>query len=406
MQKKISVIIPMYNAKKHLNRSFVTILNQTYENLEIICVNDGSCDGTKEAIEEFQKQDDRIILLNLEKSGVSHARNVGLKHASGDYIQFVDADDELELNYFELQLDLLLTTNSDCVICNNVHPFFYTYFTDRIYDMTNKKDFFEFYQHTFAPTLPWSKLYKREVLEGISFDENLSFAEDEAFFCKCMLKIKRIATTSKVLYHYYMATKENNGDQTSTLNQGINAAAFWDNNSSLFYRALECIPSRIKSFEKGLKEKLIPINSITDVIYQRVFDFTFVLLDAYVGFGLPEEGLGKELLHNMQNTYFQESCFVQEQYGIVYEPFSGNGFEERVAKLNHALYQINSLGQKRRDKNVINYFADLMAFAFYFVKECNDLDSYNFLNKAIKEYKENKTETAKLAHEVLDSLEK
>ncbi len=405
MEKKISVIIPMYNAAKHLNRSFVTIINQTYKNLEIIVVNDGSIDNTLEMVENFQKNDSRIIILNLNKSGVSHARNEGLKIASGDYIQFVDADDELELNYFELQLKLLEDTNSDCVICNNVHPFFYTHFTDRVYDMNDKKDFFEFYQHTFAPTLPWSKLYRREVLEGVFFDENLTFAEDEAFFCKCMLKIKRIGTTSKVLYHYYMATKENNGDQSSTLNQGINKAAFWDNNSSLFFKALECIPSRIETFEKGLLNKSLPINSITDVIYQRVFDFTFVLMDAYVGFGLPVEGLGIELLHNFANTYFQSSCKVQEQYGLVFESFIDSEFEERVKKTNYALYQVNSLGQKRKNKAIINFFADLMVFAHYFVKECNDLNSYNVLNQCIKEYKENKTETAHLAHEVLDNLD-
>ena len=403
--KKISVIIPMFNAAKHLNRSFVTILNQTYKNLEIIVVNDGSTDNTLETVENFKKNDSRIVILNVEKSGVSHARNEGLKIASGDYIQFVDADDELELNYFDLQLNLLESTNSDCVICNNVHPFFYTHFTDRVYDMNDKKDFFEFYQHTFAPTLPWSKLYKREAVEGIFFDENLTFAEDEAFFCKCMLRIKKIATTSKVLYHYYMATKENNGDQTSTLNQGINKAAFWDNNSSLFFKALECIPSRIETFEKGLLDKSLPINSITDVIYQRVFDFTFVLMDAYVGFGLPEEGLGIELLHNFSNTFFQSSCKVQEQYGLVFESFLDEEFEERVKKTNHALYLVNSLGQKRKNPKIINYFGDLMIFAHYFVKECNELESYNVLNQCIKEYKENKTDTAHLVHEVLESLE-
>lgn len=405
MEKKISIVIPMYNAKKHLNRSFVTVLNQTYKNLEIICVNDGSTDGTEEAVKEFIKKDSRIVLINQEKAGVSHARNNGLKHVTGEYVQFIDADDEIELDYFEFMTKILEESGSDCAVCNNDHPFFYTHLDDRVYDFTKKGDFIEFYQHTYAPTLPWNKIFKRSVIEGVEFDENLSFAEDEAFFCKCMLNIKKVVTTHKNLYHYYMATKENNGDQTSTLNQGINKAAFWDNNSSLFFKALECIPSRIETFEKGLLDKSLPINSITDVIYQRIFDFTFVLMDAYVGFGLPEEGLGIELLHNFSNTFFQSSCKVQEQYGLVFESFLDEEFEERVKKTNHALYLVNSLGQKRKNPKIINYFADLMIFAHYFVKECNDLESYNVLNQCIKEYKENKTDTAHLAHEVLESLE-
>lgn len=404
MEKKISIVIPMYNAKKHLNRSFVTVLNQTYKNLEIICVNDGSTDGTEEAVKEFMKNDSRIILINQEKAGVSHARNNGLTRVTGEYVQFIDADDEIELDYFEYMVKILEETGSDCAVCNNDHPFFYTHLDDRVYDFTKKSDFIEFYQHTYAPTLPWNKIFKRSVIEGIEFDENLTFAEDEAFFCKCMLNIKKVVTTHKNLYHYYMATKENNGDQDSTLNQGLNKAAFWDNNSSLFFKALQCVPSRIETFEKGISNHLIPLDSITEVIYQRVFDYTFYLMEAYAGLGLPEEGVGTELLHNLSHTFFQSSCKAQEEFGLVFESFIDSTFESRVKDLNHALYITNNLAHQRQDKNIIVYYAQMMVFAHYFVKECNDINSYNVLNICIKEFNENKTATAKLAHEVLENL--
>ncbi len=404
MEKKISVVIPMYNAKKHLNRSFVTVLNQTYKNLEIICVNDGSTDGTKEAVEEFMAHDKRIILINQEKAGVSHARNNGLKHVTGEYVQFVDADDEIEPDYFEYMVKILEESNSDCAVCNNDHPFFYTHLDDRVYDLTKKQDFLEFYQHTYAPTLPWNKLCKASSLKGLEFDENLTFAEDEAFFCKCMLKVKRIVTTHRTLYHYYMATKENNGDQDSTLNQGLNKAAFWDNNSSLFYKALECVPSRIKTFEQGILTKSIPLDSITEVIYQRVFDYTFYLVEAYAGLGLPLIGIQTELYHNFSHTFFQSSCEIQEEFGLKFESFIDSKAKDRTFALAEALVKTCNLVHERKDKNIIVYYAQLMVFAHFFVKECIDIDSYNVLNMCIKEYNESKSATSKLAHEVLESL--
>ena len=401
MEKKISVIIPMYNASKHLNRSFVTVLNQTYKNLEIIVVNDGSIDDTKERVEEFQKKDSRIKLINEENAGVSHARNTGLKYISGDYVQFVDADDTLELNYFEYQVKLMEENDCDCAVCNNEHPFFYTTLTDRVYDMRKKSDFIEFYQHTYAPTLPWNKIYKREIIEGIEFDENLAFAEDEAHFCKCMLRIKKLVTNSKPMYHYYMVTKESNEEQDSTLNKSINEAAFWDNHTSIFYKTILCMPSKIETFEKGIINKLIPIDSIEDVLYQRVFDFTFYGYEAYVGFALPVDGLYKELMNNFTNTFFQKSLANQSQYGLKFKSMLDKDIPSLTKEFNEKLYSMYDQIHKIGNKNIIAYHAALMLFAKYYCLECNDLDNYNILNKCIKEYNEGKSETAKFVHSLI-----
>ena len=98
---KISVIIPVYNVEKYLRRCLDSVINQTFRDLEIICVNDGSTADSLHIFEEYKKQDDRIILLNQENMGQGNARNIGLKIARGEYIGFVDADDWIDLNFFE-----------------------------------------------------------------------------------------------------------------------------------------------------------------------------------------------------------------------------------------------------------------------------------------------------------------
>lgn len=97
----ISIIVPVYNAEKYLNRCILSLLNQTYYNLKIILVNDGSIDNSKKICENAAKKDSRVKVINSVNEGVSLARNKGLKRASGDYVSFVDSDDYVEPGYIE-----------------------------------------------------------------------------------------------------------------------------------------------------------------------------------------------------------------------------------------------------------------------------------------------------------------
>ena len=102
---KVSVIVPIYNADKYLKECIESLLNQTYTNLEIICLNDGSTDSSTKICKELSETDNRIILIEKENTGVSATRNLGLKIASGEYIMFLDADDFLEPNAIEIALN-------------------------------------------------------------------------------------------------------------------------------------------------------------------------------------------------------------------------------------------------------------------------------------------------------------
>lgn len=114
-QLKISVIVPVYNVEKYLKQCLDSIVNQTYKNLEIIIVNDGTKDNSMKIVEEYL-QDKRIKVINKENGGLSSARNIGIKEATGDYISFIDSDDYISLNMYE---DLVKNINGEDIIIFN-----------------------------------------------------------------------------------------------------------------------------------------------------------------------------------------------------------------------------------------------------------------------------------------------
>lgn len=116
-REKISVVVPIYNAEAYLEKCLNSILAQTYENLEIILVNDGSKDKSLELMEKYKNQDARIIIINKENGGVSSARNRGIEAATGKYIIFIDADDYIENNMFEVLEEDLFKNNVDMSMC-------------------------------------------------------------------------------------------------------------------------------------------------------------------------------------------------------------------------------------------------------------------------------------------------
>ena len=115
---KISVIVPIYNAEDYLLKSISAISCQTYKNLEIILIDDGSTDGTLKICQEFAQKDDRIKVYTQKNKGVASARNKGISVATGDYIAFVDSDDVISFDMYEILVDLINTTGSQIVGCH------------------------------------------------------------------------------------------------------------------------------------------------------------------------------------------------------------------------------------------------------------------------------------------------
>jgi len=116
-QVNVSIIVPVYNVEKYLEKCLESIINQTLKNLEIICVNDGSTDNSLQILEDYAKKDQRIKIINKKNRGSGAAKNTGMKNASGEYIGFVDSDDWVDLAMFEKLYNRAKSQKSDMVMC-------------------------------------------------------------------------------------------------------------------------------------------------------------------------------------------------------------------------------------------------------------------------------------------------
>lgn len=189
---KISVIMPVYNKQLYLDKTLQCILNQSYKNFEVIIVNDGSTDNSKEICDKYAEQDSRINVYNIENGGVSNARNTGLKYATGDYIQFIDGDDCINQGIFEEYISILQEESYDIIFSsyNKVnHENQILKLVDLNYKgSVNKKDILNSFVEDQVNTgyYGWisNKLIKKEIISNnnITFNKNIKLAEDLDFY--------------------------------------------------------------------------------------------------------------------------------------------------------------------------------------------------------------------------------
>lgn len=212
-QPLISVIVPVYNGEDYLKDCIKSIENQTYTNVEIMIINDGSVDNTERVCHELQAQNTNIRLFYLGDEGVSAARNLGLKEAQGEYIAFVDADDRILPDMLETLYLLLIESNCDIAGCsflkwNQVAE--WQAITEE-WSSESEERFVECYDHQRylqkqileGNTRCWSKLYRRSALGNQTFRTNYSIGEDMLFLVDLMPKVNQIVETSYRAYGYY-----------------------------------------------------------------------------------------------------------------------------------------------------------------------------------------------------------
>ena len=201
---KFSIIVPIYNVEKYLERCINSIINQTYKNLEIILVDDESPDNCPVICDEYAKKDNRVRVVHKKNGGLSDARNAGMNIATGDYIIFADSDDYIELDtcekflhFAKKEYDILvgdaIVTGGTCVLwhINNNSVF------------TGKQYLLEALKVNKSPMVAWLNIYKRDFLlkNNLFFKEGI-LHEDEDFTPRCFLKAKTVVCTNIYFYHY------------------------------------------------------------------------------------------------------------------------------------------------------------------------------------------------------------
>lgn len=267
--KKISIIIPCYNCGKTIERCLDSVFCQTYPNFEVIAVNDGSKDNTLEVLEEYATRYDNLTIINKKNAGVSSARNDAIRIATGDYIEFLDSDDNfLFNNVLEKNVKLLEENNVDAVIFNFDHPCFQTYLPSGIYDLQNKRDFKRYYQDFFYSSMPWNKLFRKDVITDL-YDESMAFAEDELFNLANLKNIHKVYINNEVLHNYYCEPVVDKSN-ASAINKLFVDDKFWENKNTIWYK---CIDNNIK--RDVVFRKYFTDEEYEELKYVRPFDFFF-----------------------------------------------------------------------------------------------------------------------------------
>lgn len=200
----VSIIVPVYNAEKYLVACLNSVLSQSYQNIEILIINDGSTDQSGRICEQFAKKDKRIRLFHKKNGGVSSARNLGLEQAGGDYITFVDADDFIHREYVRILIQDINDFQADIVQCG----FFERYSDGTGLRKTKSRSYRKILDNQFNYCkngdigFAGGKLFRKESLDGIKFDEEISMSEDALFMAHVMKKRKVIYYEKKILYLY------------------------------------------------------------------------------------------------------------------------------------------------------------------------------------------------------------
>ncbi len=229
MEPLISVVIPIYNCEETLHGCVDSVLKQTYKNIEILLIDDGSADKSGIICDEYADKHKMVRVFHLKNGGPSKARNFGINESSGDYIQFLDSDDTLPESTISQKVSSLLDNNADQVVTD-----YYQTVDDSRTVISNSNhglmtleeyalEFSGEKNQSFYFSVVWNKLFNREILKknNILFKEGLSFAEDYVFNLQYLVFCKNVFVLNKPLYSYKIVTSESSLSRNAKLFENI-----------------------------------------------------------------------------------------------------------------------------------------------------------------------------------------
>lgn len=294
MKPKISIIVPIYNVEKYLNRCIKSILNQEFKDFELILVDDGSQDNCSKICDEYSLIDNRVKVIHKTNGGLSSARNAGLEIAKGYYIGFVDSDDWISKDMYKVLYELCVKYDCDIAECcykkvydeGNIKEIKSGY---DIKMLSNLEVLEEMYKDSFAgSTVSWNKLYKNELFKNIKFPEG-KLNEDQFTTYKLYYKSKNIVAINRCMYYYYQS------------NESITRSKF-------SIKRLDAIEA-LQDTRNFYKE-----NKLNDLILWHDTLYAFILIKYY--FILLEEGKQHNELRKKIRSYYRKlnRDFIKNPY--------------------------------------------------------------------------------------------
>ena len=240
---KVSIIVPVYNVKQYVAEALESVINQTYKNLEIIVVDDGSTDGSEKICDEYAKKDNRIKLIHQDNKGLSAARNTGLDNMIGEYVAFLDSDDAFMPEAIEKSLSAVISNDVDCVVfnlikCKTIEDVSLkslskkTFFLDLSHGVYSRKEALIAIANREINFAVWNKLYKSKIWENIRFPEGLVY-EDVYIILQAIDKTSSIYVMDDVLVKYR--------DRKKSISKTVSVKNIKDNFDSwkVFYNFIE-----------------------------------------------------------------------------------------------------------------------------------------------------------------------
>ncbi len=219
---KFSIVIPVYNTEKYLSKNIESIINQSYENFEVIYVNDGSKDKSLSILRKYQKKDKRIIVIDKENTGVSDTRNTGVKDSKGDYLCFVDSDDYLEKNFLKKLYGIINTDNNPDIIGISFDMVdedgnILDVKNSKIINNKNGREAFEFFvNNSYMIDIPWVFVYNKKYWDKNKYKFLVgTFHEDFGLIPEIVIKANTVSTSDAI--YYYLINRK--GSTMSNLNK-------------------------------------------------------------------------------------------------------------------------------------------------------------------------------------------
>ena len=298
----ISLIVPVFNCESKLSKCLESILNQTYQNIEVILIDDGSKDLSPKICDDFATQDKRIQVIHKKNEGVSIARNTGIKRAKGKFVQFVDSDDIIEPDMCEQLINAITKDSFDLAICG-YKKLSKNYIKEVYYDnkTINKNNIEPEINNLLALGFinsPWNKLYVREKIKSL-FSPNLSLGEDLLFNLDYLLRTKKIIVLNKCLYNY-------NEDTPSSLMKN-NKKNDFDIFLKLYMKSIDFCKSKF-----GPNCKLDGANSI--FIKSVFYKFQDII---YLNEKNPKSLIKNILINDLVQKAAQHNSLVSKQFKII-----------------------------------------------------------------------------------------
>lgn len=294
MNKLISIIVPVYMAEKCIKNCLDSLKIQTYENIEILLINDGSTDNSGEICDYYAKCDSRFRVIHQSNNGVSNARNTGLNLCSGEYITFVDSDDIVSAEYIQNLLEGFLYENIDISACSYISGNDFSNIDWKLNDVAKEKKiildsgevvrdlcYSKFPFNDFDLTSVWGKLYKKSVVAEIRFNEDMIIGEDFAFNFKVYRNASKIYCSNKKLYFYYvhdksvMRTQKKCGVVETQENIEIFYNQYRDNNELNVPLLVRCVNMSFTLYLITADELVFAKKNIKKFIYKNRFRVVF-----------------------------------------------------------------------------------------------------------------------------------